>query len=193
MAKSQFLNKQLAYDLPKHEDDHYFLVSIFTQWKNAPQQQAMIQADRALVFAYQKNRLGHQELLEAAAMARSLDKLEAAEKLYKRAHALVPHDLEAKMGLEVVAKLRSGELTKQQLRKQLEKAAHRQGVALNKSMAGFASPREIWWNWLKQPIKGPRLQVRLPTIPNCVQTFSNNAGIWNALRNKKSNRVSKRF
>ena len=128
-GQAQFLNKQLAYDLPKHEDDHYFLVSIFTQWKNAPQQQAMIQADRALVFAYQKNRLGHQELLEAAAMARSLDKLEAAEKLYKRAHALVPHDLEAKMGLEVVAKLRSGELTKQQLRKQLEKAAHRQGAA----------------------------------------------------------------
>ena len=52
--------------VPAPELDHYFLVSMVQQWKHARTEHALIRADRALVFAYEQNRLQHEELLLSA-------------------------------------------------------------------------------------------------------------------------------
>jgi hypothetical protein len=108
-------------DVPEAELDNYFLVSMVNQWKNAREQHALIRADRALVFAYEQNRLQHQELLLSAELALKNKELDAAARLYENAKTLVPHDTAAAAGLRVVANLRDGKLTWETLKQQLEK------------------------------------------------------------------------
>src|SRR5262249_35702837 len=79
----------------KHEADNYFLISMLAQWKNAAAQPALIRADRALVFAYENSRMTRDQLLTAAQMALSDNKLDVAGLLYQKVQKLNPPDVEA--------------------------------------------------------------------------------------------------
>jgi hypothetical protein len=109
------------------ELDNFFLVGMFEQWKNAKDQPALMQADRALAFAQEVNQMARAELLAQAHEALTRDKLDAAGKLFAQAKQLDPADVEAEGGLKVVQKLRDGKLTRDQLRRQF---AHRDGIGL---------------------------------------------------------------
>jgi tetratricopeptide (TPR) repeat protein len=112
----------LTAPVPASADDNFFLVSLVAQWQNAPAEHAMIRADRALVYAHEQARLEHQDLLVGAQLAMQQNQLEAAARLYEQARRLVPNDGEARAGLKLVARLQKGEITRDVLEKQLDKA-----------------------------------------------------------------------
>ena len=100
------------------ELDNFFLVGMFEQWRNAKDQPALMQADRALAYAQEINQLARAELLAQAEEALGRDKLDAAAKLFAQAKELDPYDVEAEGGLKVVQKLRDGQISKDELRRQ---------------------------------------------------------------------------
>jgi tetratricopeptide (TPR) repeat protein len=109
------------------ELDNFFLVGMVEQWKNAKEEPALMQADRALAFAQEINQLARVELLAQAETALAADRLDAAAKLFAQAKNLDPSDAEADGGLKVVEKLREGKITKDQLRAQFGK---RDGIGI---------------------------------------------------------------
>jgi hypothetical protein len=109
--------------VPQPELDNFFLVSLVSQWKNAKEQPALMQADRALAYAEEMNILARTEFLAQAEMALAQNQLGAASKLYGQAKELDPSDPEAAAGVKVVEKLRDGKLTREQLRQQFDNRA----------------------------------------------------------------------
>ncbi|HXG09183.1 MAG TPA: VWA domain-containing protein [Gemmataceae bacterium] len=105
--------------LPEPDLDNFFLVGMISQWRQAKDEPALIRADRALAFALQQNQLARADLLTQANWALAQNKLDAAWRLYDQARQLDPHDVEAAAGLDVVRKLREGQLTREQIEKQL--------------------------------------------------------------------------
>jgi hypothetical protein len=106
--------------LPEPELDNFFLVSILNQWQNAREQPALVRADRALVFAYEQNRLQREDLLLGAQLAMQNNELDAAAALYERVQKLSPTDPDAAAGMKVLANLREGKITRESLRKRLD-------------------------------------------------------------------------
>lgn len=97
--------------------DNYFLVSVIDQWQQAEARElpAFIRADRALVLAYEQTRLARDDYLMQAHWAISQDNIDAAENLFKAVQRIDPNDVEAATGLDVIAKIRTGQVTRQQL------------------------------------------------------------------------------
>jgi len=103
------------------ELDNFFLISMVDQWKNAKSQPALVRADRALALAYEQNRLQHQELLLSAEAAVQKNDFEAAGKLFEKVKQLAPHAKEADAGIKLVNNLRTGRVTREMIRRHLEK------------------------------------------------------------------------
>lgn len=110
-----------AEALPEPEFDNFFLVGMVEQWKSAKDQPALMQSDRALAFAQEINQIARADLLTQAEAALATDQFDAASRLFGQAKGLDPNDAEAQGGLRVVALLRDGKLTKEQLRRQFTK------------------------------------------------------------------------
>src|SRR5262249_23054847 len=72
-------------EVAEPELDNYFLISMVDQWKTAKTRPAMIRADRALAFAFEQNRLQHDELILQAELAVQKNDLAAAAKLFGNA------------------------------------------------------------------------------------------------------------
>src|SRR5439155_16795225 len=113
------------------EVDNFFLVGMAEQWKKARDQHASIRADRALVAAYEQNRLDRLDALATAQAALQQDALKEAARWYERARQLAPNDVEAAAGLKVVASLQSGKLTRKDLLQELNRP-DRKVVRINK-------------------------------------------------------------
>jgi tetratricopeptide (TPR) repeat protein len=109
---------QVTEPVAAAELDNFFLVGMFEQWKNAKDQPALTQADRALAYAEAANNLARTEFLAQAHEALVHKKFDAAAKLFKQAKDLDPNDVEADAGLKAVQKLKEGRLTLEQLRRQ---------------------------------------------------------------------------
>jgi tetratricopeptide (TPR) repeat protein len=107
------------------EVDNFFLVGMAEQWKKARDQHATIRADRALVAAYEQNRLDRMDALATAQAALQQDALKEAKRWYERARQLAPNDVEAEAGLKIVANLQSGRLTRQDLLREINKPDRR--------------------------------------------------------------------
>ncbi len=103
------------------EPDNFFLVTMVDQWKKAPEEPALMRADRALAFAQQINFVARDELLGQAQMALMLDERPAARKLFEQAKKLDPSDAEAKGGLALIDALDQGKVNREGLKKQLDK------------------------------------------------------------------------
>lgn len=97
--------------MPKPDDDNYFLVNMFEQWKTQKDRPALLQADRALDYAFETNQLARADLIAQAEWAMEEQKFEAAERLYQQALKADPTSERAKGGLKLVEDLRSGKKT----------------------------------------------------------------------------------
>jgi hypothetical protein len=117
--------------IPAAEPDNFFLVSMVAQWQNRPAEFALIRADRALAFAAETARLRYLDLIDLAQQAMQQDKLDAAGRLFDAARRLAPHDGEAKAGLKLLDLMRRGKVSRDSLRKEMEKAQH-EAVRLGK-------------------------------------------------------------
>src|SRR5262249_27090717 len=106
-GKAARVTVKVTDPVPEPELDNYFLVSMISQWQNAKDQPALIRADRALAFAYETNRLAHEELLSSAQLAMQRNNLEAAARLYGQAAQMAPDDREAKAGLKLIEGLKN--------------------------------------------------------------------------------------
>jgi uncharacterized protein with von Willebrand factor type A (vWA) domain/tetratricopeptide (TPR) repeat protein len=145
-----------AQPITQPELDNFFLVGMFDQWKNAKDQPALMQADRALAFAHEMNQLARVELLAQAETALANDKLDAAEKLFKQVEKLDPNDTESQGGMKLVERIRSGKLSKDSIRKQF---ASRENVSNGKSAVGKApAAQERIKNLLAQAEPPPAAQ-----------------------------------
>ncbi|HEY7154941.1 MAG TPA: vWA domain-containing protein, partial [Gemmataceae bacterium] len=51
---------------PRADEDNFFLVNMVEQWKAAKDRPALLQADRALAFAYQRNQMARADLVAQA-------------------------------------------------------------------------------------------------------------------------------
>jgi hypothetical protein len=106
--------------VPAADATNYFLVSLVHQWKHADRTApALVRADRGLALAYEQTRLAREEVLTQAHWALSQNQLDAAAKLFEAARKFDPRDPEPATGLKVVAKLKDGQITREQIRQQL--------------------------------------------------------------------------
>jgi tetratricopeptide (TPR) repeat protein len=112
----------LAERLPVSEPDNYFLHAMVEQWRTAaiPDAPAILQADRALALGSQQFRLFREEFLSQAVFAVSSHRLDHAVKLYEAALKIDPTNSEAVSGLKVVNRMKSGELTHNKLKAEVE-------------------------------------------------------------------------
>jgi tetratricopeptide (TPR) repeat protein len=113
--------------IPEAEPDNFFLVSMIEQWKNGKDQPALNRADRTLAYAYQQGQLARTGLLDQAEWAMGQNHFEAAQRLFEQVKKLDPQDVEAGAGLKMIEKVRSGAVTKEQFKAQLDKAAAKSG------------------------------------------------------------------
>jgi hypothetical protein len=108
--------------LPAPEADNFFLVSMVTQWRNAKDQPALIQASRALAHSYEQNMLALRELSAQAQLALQDRKYDQAKTLFEHGLQLNPTDPEAKAGIGIVEKLKDGRLTDKDIEAQVQLA-----------------------------------------------------------------------
>jgi hypothetical protein len=110
----------ISQAVPAPDAANYFLVGLVRQWQSADRTApALVRADRSLALSYEQTRLDRDELLTQAHWALSQNQLDAAGKLFEAAHKFDPTDNETKAGLKVVARLKDGQITREQLRQQL--------------------------------------------------------------------------
>jgi tetratricopeptide (TPR) repeat protein len=106
--------------VPAADVANYFLVGLVHQWQSADKSApALVRADRSLALAYEQTRLAREEVLTQAHWALSQNQLDAAGRLFEAARKFDPRDQEPQTGLKVVAKLKDGQITREQLRAQL--------------------------------------------------------------------------
>lgn len=136
---------ELTQALPAPHGDHYFLHAMAEQWRTAATKDtpAVLPADRALAMASEQFRLFRDEFLTQAVWAISTDRIDHAEKLYQAASKIDPTDVEAASGLKVVAKMRTGQLTREQIKKGLTTPtsglANKNGVPTRMNVTALAN------------------------------------------------------
>ncbi|MGH7172961.1 MAG: hypothetical protein ACRELG_21985, partial [Gemmataceae bacterium] len=102
--------------MPKADDDNYFLVNLIDQWKTGKDRPSLLQADRALAFAFENNQLTRADLVVQAEWALEKKKFEAAQRLFKQALKADPTSDRARAGLRLVEDLRSGKKSLEDLK-----------------------------------------------------------------------------
>jgi len=112
---------ELAHDLPAPRPDHYFLNLMLSQWRDAPHKDApaLLQSDRALALASTQIALYRDEYLVQATWAITLDRWEDAARLYEAAKRIDPNDHEASAGIALIERLKSGKVTRDELREKI--------------------------------------------------------------------------
>jgi tetratricopeptide (TPR) repeat protein len=106
-------NRRVAVSekMPAPDEDNYFLVNMLDQWKTQKDRPALLQADRALDYAYENNQLTRADLVAQADWALEKKQVEAAARLYQLALKADPTSARAKAGVKLVQDLRSGKKT----------------------------------------------------------------------------------
>lgn len=94
--------------MPAPDDDNYFLVNMLDQWRTQKDRPALLQADRALDFAFETNQLARVDLVAQAEWALEKKEIDAAARLYQRALQADPTSAQARAGMQLVEDLRSG-------------------------------------------------------------------------------------
>ncbi len=115
----QEVQLKLGHPVPLPDIDHFFLINIVKQWRDQKDRPALLQADRALAHAFEQNQWARANLLANAEWALDQNKFDAAWKLFKQAEDLDPTCKEARVGQDLVQKLRDGKITRDALKKKL--------------------------------------------------------------------------
>ena len=121
--------------------DNFFLVNIAGQWQAAKDRPALLPADRALASAATQHELAREDLLAKAYWALEEDQIDPAFKLFQQAQRLDPHCVEAAAGIDIVAQIRDGKLTKEQLFQQVKEREKKAGVKERPCPPGPGEPR----------------------------------------------------
>jgi tetratricopeptide (TPR) repeat protein len=103
------------------EIDHFFLVTLVDQWKNAKDRPALLRGDRTLASAYLQTKLNREELLVSAELALKDLKPDEAIRAFEQAKIMAPHDTEPDAGLRVAKRVKAGQLPPDAMRKIMEK------------------------------------------------------------------------
>jgi len=121
----------LSEKLPAPQIDNFFLNMMLDQWRDAPHKDApaMLQSDRALALASTQIKLYKDEFLVQAVWAITQSQWDDAGKLYEAAKKIDPNDHEAAAGLAMIAKLKSGKLTKADIEQKISAKANGLKVA----------------------------------------------------------------
>ena len=114
--------------LPTPDVDNFFLVNIAGQWQAAKDRPALLPADRTLASAATQHELAREDLLAKAYWALEEEQVDASFKLFQQALRFDPHCVEAAAGLDIVAQIRDGKITKDQLFQQLKEQEKKAGV-----------------------------------------------------------------
>ena len=100
---------EVSEKMPKPDDDNFFLVNMLDQWKTQKDRSSLLQADRALAYAFENNQLARADLVAQADWALEKKKFDVAQRLYQQALKADPTSQPAKSGLKMVEDLRPGE------------------------------------------------------------------------------------
>jgi tetratricopeptide (TPR) repeat protein len=132
--------------MPPADDENYFLVNMFDQWKERKDRPSLLQADRALAYAFETNQLARADLIAQAEWALEKKKFDAAQRLYERALQADPTSTRAIAGLQLVRDLRSGKKTLDEVKKLLE--------VKKGDIVRYKKVDEKWGgNFIKQPVE----------------------------------------
>jgi tetratricopeptide (TPR) repeat protein len=91
--------------VPAADTENYFLVGMVNQWRDQKDRPALMQADRALAFASERNQLARAELIAKAELALDQALYGPALKLYEQAGQLDPTSIEARNGVKVAGRM----------------------------------------------------------------------------------------
>jgi tetratricopeptide (TPR) repeat protein len=141
----------LSEKVPAPRVEHFFLNAMVEQWRGAPHKEApaMLQSDRALAMASTQVKLYKDEFLVQAVWAVTMSQWDDAAKLYKAAQKLDPNDKEAAAGLAMIDKLKTGKLTRDEIKKKFAEKVE----ALKINADGVA--REVVQEVARQPEPPP--------------------------------------
>jgi tetratricopeptide (TPR) repeat protein len=92
---------QAAPQIPASDPENFFLTGMVNQWREQKDRPALMQADRALAYASERNQMARAELVAKAEMALDQGLYAAATKLYKQAMDVDPNSVEARSGARV--------------------------------------------------------------------------------------------
>jgi hypothetical protein len=116
----QDVNVQVSEKMPKADEQNFFLVNMADQWKASKDRPALLPADRALAFAFERNQMARADLVAQAEWAMEKHKFDVAERLYRQALKADPMSNRARAGLQLVEDLRSGKKTLDDVKKMVE-------------------------------------------------------------------------
>jgi tetratricopeptide (TPR) repeat protein len=112
---------QLESKLPEAEIENYFLAGMINQWRQEKDRPALIPADRALGFVFERNRLACKDLLARASVSLENKNLDAAQRLYQQVLDINPDAEDAKAGIKLVEGVRAGDIKLDKLTDALRK------------------------------------------------------------------------
>jgi len=105
------------------EPSNYFLNNLVKQWRDADRSApAILRADRGLALAYEQTRLAHDEFLTQANWALGQNKFDAAVGLFNAVRSINPNDPEAVAGVKIAERMKSGDLDRAKLIKEVKDA-----------------------------------------------------------------------
>jgi tetratricopeptide (TPR) repeat protein len=110
---------RITEKVPQAEVENFFLVNMVAQWRGQKDRPALLQADRALAFAFERNQLARADLVAQAEWAMEKNKFDVAQRLFEQATKADPTSERAKAGLKLVEDLRNGKKTLADVKKML--------------------------------------------------------------------------
>jgi tetratricopeptide (TPR) repeat protein len=118
-AADKDFNVPVTERMPVAEPENFFLVNMVEQWKAAKDRPALLQADRALAYAFERNQMARADLVAQAEWAMEKNKFDIAERLFKQALKADPTSARAKAGLQLAEDLRSGKKSLDDVKKMI--------------------------------------------------------------------------
>jgi tetratricopeptide (TPR) repeat protein len=106
--------------VPQPVAENFFLVDMVEQWRGQKDQPALLPADRALAFAFERNQFARADLVAKGEMAMEQKKYDIASRLFQQALKADPTSERAKTGLKLVEDLRNGKKTLDDVKKLIE-------------------------------------------------------------------------
>jgi tetratricopeptide (TPR) repeat protein len=98
---------QAAPGVPAADPENFFLAGMVNQWREQKDRPALMQADRALAYAAERNQMARAELVAKAEMALDQGLYAAAAKLYKQAQQVDPTSIDARNGVVVSERMQA--------------------------------------------------------------------------------------
>jgi hypothetical protein len=114
---------QVSEKVPAPDVENFFLVNMVEQWRAQRDRPALIQADRALAYAFETNQVARADLLAKADWALEQKKFDVAVRLFQQAQKADPTSQRARAGQKLAENLRDGKVTSAQLAEQVKAKA----------------------------------------------------------------------